>query len=88
MLKATALAFAAKAQLKQGHNVAVNWIWGYGGILFTAGASEVAAALAGGLVAAGITIALGRSYLWIIESMQNGKLSRENFNTKTPGSYS
>lgn len=159
--KATALAFAAKAQLKHKHNVAVNWIWGYAaanfvcgavipplfdiaylmsiegvmalhitailyegndmqikdtvaeiisvcagpllasvtgtlvfnetikllsyaGILFTAGASEVAAALAGGLVAAAITIALGRSYLWIIESMQNGKLSKDKILSKDP----
>lgn len=35
---------------------------GYAGFIFTAGASEAAAVLAGGLIAAMLTIAMGRGY--------------------------
>lgn len=59
-------------------------VLGYAGFIFTAGASEAAAALAGGLIASGITIALGRVYLWIVEGLLNGKISKDKLLSKDP----
>lgn len=59
-------------------------VLGYAGFIFTAGASEAAAALTGGLIAAGLTIAMGRVYLWILEGLLNGKLSKDKLLSKDP----
>lgn len=59
-------------------------VLGYAGIIFTAGASEAAAALAGGTIAAGLTIAMGRVYLWILEGLLNGKISKNKLLSKDP----
>lgn len=59
-------------------------VMGYVGFIFTAGASEAAAALAGGLIAAGLTIAMGRVYLWIVEGLLNGKISKDKILSKDP----
>lgn len=50
----------------------------------TVGASGAVAALAGGLIAAGLTIAMGRVYLWILEGIQNGKISKDKLLSKDP----
>lgn len=59
-------------------------VLGYAGLIFTAGASEAAAALAGGLIAAGVTIAMGRVYLWILEGLLNGKISKDKLLSEDP----
>lgn len=55
--------------------------------VFTGGlgaGAAVAAAFAGGLVAAAITVALGRTYLFIAEGLITGKIDKEKIKNKDP----